>query len=172
MTAEAELAKMAAVHFEAKKTGFGQAQDGWSLTLRIQDLDMPPSVRDARKGTRYMVALVELDDNDSPLPPAENSGPETCSNAVDKPVTSEAVRGPRKWGELPYVQRAGMLAQDNIFWKFARVKRESEAADYIRKHCGVNSRTEIDANPVAQDLFNELYGGLQDYKFMDGRQWK
>lgn len=70
MTAQAAAARDAAVHFEAKKTGFGQAQDGWSLTLRIQHDDVPAHIRDSRKGTRYMVVLVEIDDNEEAKKPA------------------------------------------------------------------------------------------------------
>lgn len=117
MNAIAELARAASVHFEAKKTGFGQAQDGWSLTLRIQDVDVPPNVRDAKKGTRFMVALVEIGDDEQPLPPHSAAAtPRPVGTAMQTPAGENKAK--RSFDEIAPSQQAGMLCNDEAFQKF------------------------------------------------------
>lgn len=53
-------------------------------------------------------------------------------------------------------QIAGILCSSGSFQKFAGAKTEQEAADYIRGHCGVASRAEIDASENATRIFKEI----------------
>lgn len=151
MTAQASLARKAASHFEAKKTGFGQAQDGWSLTLRIQDNDIPAHVRDAKKGTRYMVALVEIGDNEEPVVPRQES---VTASAGDKPK--------RPFAGMPYATQSALRCRDPIFRAFLRemcaatANNPEQAADFVRQHCGVNSRSDIKPDTEAETHWLEL----------------
>ena len=161
MNAIAELARAASVHFEAKKTGFGQAQDGWSLTLRIQDVDVPPNVRDAKKGTRFMVALVEIGDDEQPLPPHSAAATPRPAHAP-QPLPVGENKQKRPFGEMAPSQQAGMLCHDLAFQKFLaeehpdrwvelRARKPSEplsdrAKAIVYQLCKVTSRTQIDAD--------------------------
>lgn len=53
-------------------------------------------------------------------------------------------------------QIAGILCSSGSFQKFAGAKNEQEAADYIRGHCGVDSRAEIDGSENATRIFKEI----------------
>jgi len=151
MTAQATIARKTAVHFEAKKTGFGQAQDGWSLTLRIQDEDIPPHVRDAKKGTRYMVALVEIGDNEEPVqrPVPLNAAVEAPRPVPPIPLPAGAAKERRAFGDMRPAQQAGILCNERAFRLFLAEKFDmplpdpDEAASVIRHHCKVSSRAEI-----------------------------
>lgn len=108
----------------------------------------------------------------SPLPPVENNGPEHSVDAGGRPVTEkDAGRERQSWGELPYVQRAGMLAQDQRFWKYTQSDSEDSAAKAIRLFCCVASRKDITPGSEAAERFDQLYQGFRDFTFMEGRQW-
>ena len=55
-------------------------------------------------------------------------------------------------------QIAGILCNEGAFRKFIRAETVDEAADYIRNHCRVSSRANIDGNPDATAAFNTLKG--------------
>lgn len=184
----AARAVAAATFFEAKKTGFGQAQDGWSLTLRISHLDVPPSVRDAPKGTRYQVAIVEIDDSEEPVlresPPLPDTlgganvdpvssvpaapGQTVGASPVDNPTAEQKVR--RKLREMPYPQRAGMLVGDELFRRYMRELGHSMATSHdgadavLKAICGVMSKTELATNIEAAERFQELEDGYRAYR--------
>jgi hypothetical protein len=160
MNAIAELARAASVHFEAKKTGFGQAQDGWSLTLRIQDVDVPPNVRDAKKGTRFMVALVEIGDDEQPLPPHPAEAAPRPALTAPQPQPVGENKQKRSFEDMAPSQQAGMLSQDLSFQRFLaeeyhdqwigvgwedgeRIAPAIRAGVLVRTLCKVNSRAEI-----------------------------
>lgn len=178
----ATAAREAAVNFEAKKTGFGQAQDGWSLTLRIQDNDVPAHVRDAKKGTRYMVALVEIGDDEQPVNrkggDATDNGPavlersqpssaasETRSATQPRPAQRPAgADKPRQpFGTLPYSTQAAIRCDDPIFRAFLReMCAQPHAVDQegakksIYHICHVGSRADIKPGTEAETYWLEL----------------
>jgi hypothetical protein len=59
-------------------------------------------------------------------------------------------------------QIAGILCATGSFQKFAGASNEQEAADYIRGHCGVASRAEIDSSENATRVFKDIKA---DYDF-------
>lgn len=135
---EADRARDLAMGFEAKKTGFGQAQDGWSLTLRIQDADLPPQVRDAKKGTRYMVALVELADD------------ETAREPEVKPKS--------------FAGQAKLLAHEKNFWVWVGASCPEDAEAALEARCGTDSCSKIIEGTDAGFLFKQLQAKYLNYK--------
>lgn len=170
---QAELAKEIAYRMEAKKDGLRQTQTGdVKLTFTIHPQDMHANLYSDPMGQRYVLVAVPIDDNDSPLPPTVNSGPDNSVKAGGKPVTdsSSAGREPRKWGDIPYVEQAGILSQDQRFWRYTQSDSAESAAQAIRLACGVKSRKEILPGTYAGRLFDDLCKGYQDFKFMEGRE--
>lgn len=155
MTAAAAKAREAALSFEAKKTGFGQAQDGWSLTLRIQDIDVPDSVAKAKKGTRFMVVLVEIGDDEQPVSQRDNvATPAVTPRSVSTPEpTGDEIKSKKSAAQI-----AGYLCTLPLFWKFLEEKfsddwhrngagsgitKEQIAKECIYDICTVTSRTQL-----------------------------
>lgn len=149
MTLEAEAAREMAAHFEAKKTGFGQAQDGWSLTLRIQDGEVPPAVRDAKKGTRYMVALVELNDDETP----KDTAPASSVVRAAGRGAADGGRNTQRQPQHPYVKRAWQLCADTLFQLYTS---PIEPEDYIRRACLIPSRSHLAHSESARTLFDDM----------------
>jgi len=113
-----------------KKDGLKQRQNGdWMLRFTVAE--MHPRVAAAAMGTRYQMALVEIDDNEEP---------------VDH-VNIER----DKWRSLGPVQQAGMRCADPVFWAFLTesenvipdVNDGETAAQVVRSICGVTSRSQL-----------------------------
>lgn len=51
---------------------------------------------------------------------------------------------------------AGCLCSNPEFQAFCSARSADEAADYIRRVCHVESRAQLDHNPQAANLFDEL----------------
>ena len=134
----------AAVHFEAVKTSMSQSKQGTILRLAIHPNEVPPSLHTDWVGSRYMVALVKLDDQDQPEIPEERR------------VTERMIAS------------AGMLCRNPDFAKFLfeqdmlvgvpkdDADRENLVADVIRDHLGIQSRTEFHTNSIAREGFKKL----------------
>ena len=56
------------LQFECKKDGLKQLQSGeWTLSLKVHANDAPAPLLTAPMGTRYMAAIVELNDDETPV---------------------------------------------------------------------------------------------------------
>jgi uncharacterized OB-fold protein len=62
----AAVARESALHCEAKKHSYRQTQDGVVLSFVLHPQDVPSSLATAALGTRYILALVELNDDETP----------------------------------------------------------------------------------------------------------
>lgn len=134
----AELAREAAVHFEAKKDSLRQTQDGtWKATFTVSPVDMPAPLLGAVPGTRYVLALVEIGDDEAPVvrPPAE------------KPK--------RQWDDLLPSQQAGIRCGEPRFAEFIDALG-NDAADVLRDRLNIRSRAELDTNPRAAAAWRKL----------------
>lgn len=165
----AARARENALSVEAKKHALRQQQDGcWIMTLRVHQNDMPEQIMKAPMGTRYMLALVEIGDDEQPLPHGTPfaSAPVTATPRPAKapqPMPVGDVKSRRPFGEMSPAQQAGMLSQDQGFWRFLEerhaatwnecniigVRFKSDiAAAVVRELCEVNSRAEITPDNV------------------------
>ena len=63
---------------------------------------------------------------------------------------------PRKPAKL--AQIAGILCNSGAFQKWSGNKNAEEAAEWIRGHCNISSRAELDGNEDAAAIFRELKG--------------
>lgn len=135
----ADKARAAAVHFEAKKDALSQLQSGnWKLTFTVQPGDVPMELLKASMGTRYMVALVEIGDDEQP---------------VEKPKDN-----PHRLS-----QQCALTCQEMRFWRFLDEKHnhqmvysEDDAANCLRIMLGIHSRSELDHNPDAAARWRNL----------------
>jgi len=146
MTAEASQAAAIArqSYCEAKKDRLAQNQDGaWKITLN--SLDLPPHVIAAPMGTRYMIAFVELGDNEEPVSPLGPSASERAKAAYQASSPGDQARA-----------RSVMLCRDPDFQAWAQATDEAEAATFIRRSCRVNTRAAFADNPKALETFLAL----------------
>jgi hypothetical protein len=140
----------AAMGFEAVKVSMSQDRNGIILRLNVHPNDCPPELHTDWVGTRYMVAMVRLNDEEEPETREE-------FQRVERLIASAGLlcRNP-EFGE--YLHDCGLIEDIDPF------KIESAAVAAVRKYCGIESRSEFRSNPDARSKFEKL---REDF-----RQWK
>ncbi len=124
-----ERAREAALPVECKKDSLRQNQDGtWKLVLTIAPDGLPDPIMKAPPGVRYQCAFVEVDDTEEPV-----------KRTPDAPK-----RDRTPFHEKEYSVQAGIRCNDPRFQKYVGKTLPQGAAAYVRQHCDVNSRAELD----------------------------
>lgn len=132
-----EIEKLSS-QFECVKIAMTQDKNGHILKLSIHPNDTPEDIMRDPVGTRYLIVAVRIGDE---------------GEAVASPSTREA---------LMVVSMAGSLARDARFqtWlvqnEMADIMSEQAAADAIRTHSRIASRSELKTNAVARRRFLAL----------------
>lgn len=127
------------IPLEVKKDGLSQLQDGsWVLKLKVHPEDMHTALLQAPMGTRYMCAIVELADDETPKPHAEHRRS----------------------------QQAALLCEDPRFRRFLlerygsresnQIRDKEHAAKWVRQICDVDSRSKLDG--IAAEKWDTLKG--------------
>lgn len=129
-------------HFEAKKHGWRQTQDGYVVSFVIHPQEIDAALAVAPFGTRYMLAFAEISDDDKPK---DDDLRQSVTEAT-RPVPTKA---PREWIALSPSQQAGIRCNEARFQKFIDAIDADAAADYVRLFCGVLSRSEIKPDTTA-----------------------
>lgn len=137
---------MESIQFEGVKLALRQSKDGYVLNLAIHPDEIPdPLVRDYI-GSRYMVVMVRLGDDEQPLD-RDNEFPGDAA-----------------------VRDAGILCRDPVFWEYildtadVEITSEEDAAKWIQDFIGIASRKELKNNLSARDLFNTIKDGFNKWK--------
>ena len=128
------------MHFEAVKVSMSQNKDGVMLRLAVHPNDCPPELHTDWVGSRYVVAMVKLNDQDEPDERQEQKRIERLISAC------------------------GLLCRNEDFWSFLMVGNEEEAVNEIRERCGIKSRTEFRDNVEARNKFEEIRGEFTKWK--------
>lgn len=162
---------ISAIHFEAKKHAYRQTQDGVVVSFVVHPNDLNAAFAVAPLGTRYVLALAEIGDDEQPNPPggttdqaaspAESAVTPTPLKTAD--VLPGGAKERRPFHTLPLPQQVALRCADEGFqsWAFVYAQdqkwsigngpnsdcygtdRDEVAASVIRKACGVISRGEI-----------------------------
>jgi hypothetical protein len=125
--------------FEAVKLGATQNAGGWVLRLSVHPHDMSGELSVLPAGTRFMVVMVEMPDND------------------DEARKQEGERA---------VMMAGMFCKERNFWRFLSskyehddigpIRNENACARLLKEVLGVRSRADIRDDPPALKKFIQL----------------
>lgn len=128
---------MKAMQFEAIKVALKQDRTGYVLTLSLHPDEIPEVLLRDFVGSRYGVAMVRINDDETPvhIPDAR-------------------------------VRKAGMLERDKHFWKYLReendltIESKEDCIDALHNILMIHSRAELNHNKHAQEAFDDL---MQDY---------
>lgn len=170
MTALARQARDASLSCEAKKHAYRQTQDGVVVSFVLHPNDVPDALAVSPLGTRYMVALVEIGDDEQPV--NRKGGAHEVEQDQDSSVLMARPRSdePRLIGAARRIdpdrrlaQRAGILCADPVFQRFAvdelsaQEQSEVAATEALRACCNVDSRRDIKPNTEAARIFDRVY---------------
>lgn len=115
-----------ALQFEVRKVALKQDRTGFILTLCIHPDELPEELIRDFVGARYACAIVRIQDDESPTPYRNR------------------------------VQTAAILCKRENFQEFLGVESEDEAANQLCARLGIESRSELNGNRMAQEMFDEL----------------
>ena len=128
---------MDSIHFEGIKVGLKQSKDGYVLTMAIHPDEIPDDLVRDFVGSRYMVVMVRLGDDEKPM---------------ERNKTTNS----------PAVSMAGMLCRSPKFWEFVHhhtqdtVATERECAEWLKCYFEIDSRADLKTNEKARDRFLKM----------------
>lgn len=135
-----------AVHFEAVKAFMRQTKDGYTLSLVIHPDEVPEELLRSFVGTRYMVALAEIGDDEKPVDktkPPSRQGPVAQAGLLCRDPTFQNYIVDRVWG-TEFAEHA------------TNEMREREAANALCELVEISSRADLGRNDTAMERFNEV----------------
>lgn len=137
---------MQTIQFEAIKTALKQTKDGYGLSLAVHPEDLPEDLMRDFVGSRYMVVMVRIGDNEQPI-----------NREVEFPGDHA-------------VKMAGMMCRDTEFWKWVHIKTgaeissEKECAQWLSDFLNIQSRKELKENQEVREVFNKYRKEFETWK--------
>jgi hypothetical protein len=131
---------MTAMQFEGVKVALKQDRTGFVLTINIHPDEIPSELMRDFVGSRYGVAMVRINDDETPV---------QYNNRVKK---------------------SGILCRDREFQFWVKETghsadiTEEDAVAYIYTACGISSRSELNGNVEAQNIFDKLVSEYEHWK--------
>lgn len=136
------------VHCEAKLHALRKTQDGVVVSFNLHPQEIPDRLMVVQLGTRFMLALAEIGDDERPAPAL---GPGHRPLAL----SSKAALLCKEVAFQDYCQ--ALSAVDSAWWDNASPEmRENATADFLRAECGVSSRRDITPDSRAAKVFERL----------------
>lgn len=152
-----------ATHFEAKKHAYRQTQDGIVVSFTVHPNDVSTELAMAPLGTRFMVAIAEMTDEQ---PPGDDAPPTSSSTAAPQGGSSTAAissKERRNFGEMRLSEQAGIRCGDQSFVAFLHdqypvncMNAGGDPAETVRRVCCVKSRAEFDIDFDAASLWRTM----------------
>jgi hypothetical protein len=150
----AQKARAAAFSSEVKLHALRRSKEGVVVSLVLHPQSVPEQILTAELGTRFMLAWVQIGDDEQPVEPAKvTQFPDRSRQAREHYQQSDAMEQART--------RAALLAKDERFrrWAFpfqGDAKTERDVAAFIREQCGIESRRQIATDEQAYRKFIAL----------------
>ena len=136
-----------ALKFEAVKVSMSQDKNGTNLRLCIHPDEVPQELHKHCVGSRYMISMFKLDDEDQP----EISDEQRRKDRLMK----SAIMVCKEEGFWMYMEDTSPFEED------LRVNSEEACAILLRDRLGIKSRSDLKTNDVALKKFENL---LMDYR--------
>jgi len=163
----ADEARDNALHCEMVKYAYRQTRDGVVVSFVVHPNDIPPELSISHIGARYMVALVQIGDDELPIKPRKEAMPNTSRslephNAPPQPDSPRSAGAKRPWEDFQPAQQAGIRSNDVRFEQFleeeypAQWRELQDAAECIRSICGVHSRAELGTDHAKRVIWHQL----------------
>lgn len=176
----ADEARDNALHCEMVKYAYRQTKDGVVVSFVVHPNDIPAALSTSHIGARYMVALVQIGDDEKPLPinqPAKGIKTFTAKHTPAKPSLASdkpSEKAKRDWRDVQPAAQAGIRCGEPVFVAFLRDNygedfgaMEGDAAATVRFLCGVNSRAELGTKHAARMIWKQLDDQFQAWKALE-----
>ena len=166
---------------EVRKIAYRQSsKDGFVVTFAIHPNETHDLLASAPLGTRYVMALVELNDDETPkevVPnkPATISGP-NATGPSPSPEAAGAIKERTPFNELPATTQAVLCCKDAPFQRYVVEEKqflevpddqEKNAACYVRRTCDVNTRGALSTSKQAGRLWHDIYTEFLSWRWRE-----
>lgn len=143
---------------EMLKIALEQKADGILITFRLQndDVALAESLIKARINARFAVALVEINDQEQPVPPAPTS------EKQKKKQNANVMRAAIVCGEGSF--QTFLRKKYSKFWKGALGEGQIQAADALRNILSIDSRKELATEGPALVRFDAVMAEYEMWK--------
>ena len=131
----------AAIHCEMKKCGLRQSKDGIIVSFVLHPQEVPKQLQTAEIGSRWMVALVELGDDEQPA--KEEPAPEPHSGRV-------------AWRDMTPASQCAIRLSDPVFLAFLAERYEIKDEKELKTWLEISSKTELSTNHKKRVLWHQL----------------
>jgi hypothetical protein len=149
-----------------KKCALRQSKDGIIVSFVLHPHEVPKQLQTADIGSRWMVALVELNDDETPVHQPAEEHPEV------------AARPKGSWRDLQPAAQCAIRCQDPIFRKFLQEKgiyghempehsSIISSEQFIKVLFGIKSKTELNTDHKRRVLWHQLDDEYQAWKLAD-----
>ena len=150
------------------KLGYKQDKDGFVISFRLHPNDDHDEIARALLGSQWQMKLVPLDDDGNPQdtgeldPPAPSPVREARADGGRQSTASRSSHNVAPGKRL--VQQAALCCKDPLFQRFLQenydhtIAAVEDAAAFVREHCEVYSRSEIQIGTKSADLWDQLFG--------------
>lgn len=128
--------------FEAKLSAKRETSAGIYLTFQVEPADYTSDLATLRVGSSLMMGWSEV--VNTKVEPIVVD-PSDFGGVTDLMRGEKAIKERKPFPSLPLSQQAALRCQDNDFKLFICASNSEHAAEYVRKYCGVSSRSEIKA---------------------------
>jgi hypothetical protein len=140
-----------------KKCALRQSKDGIIVSFVLHQHEVPKQLQTADIGSRWMVALVELNDDETPVHRPVEEHPEV------------AARPKGSWRDLEPCAQSILRCKDPVFLAFLRGNKDlavnpDTVPNLVRHLCGVKSRSELNTNHKARVIWHQLDSEFQAWK--------
>lgn len=155
-----ETIRGSALSFEAVKVSMSQDKNGIILRLNVHPNDCPKELHTDWVGTRYIIAMVRLNDDDTP----DDRG----YVEIQKLIASAGLlcRNDEFYEYIFDLSRANSM--DYAWHTNVPSEMESVCIEALKNICGIKSRTEFRYNETARKKFEALRNDFMVWK----KGWK
>lgn len=162
----ADEARDNALHCEMVKYAYRQTKDGIVVSFVVHPNDIPAALSISHIGARFMVALVQIGDDELPVQKEAPAAPRQAD-----PPSSRSDGAKRKpWETLLPQQQAAMHSHEPIFAAFLKENYPDEwhetadANECLKLICGVTSKRDLELNHKARVIWMQLDSHFQAWR--------
>ncbi len=139
----------AAIHCEMKKYALRQSKDGIIVSFVLHPHEVPKDLQTAEIGSRWMVALVEIGDDEEPA--KEQPAPEPHSGRVG-------------WEKVQPASQCAIRLNDPVFMAFLKERYDIPDELGLKEWLMISSKTELSSNHKKRVLWHQLDSQFQAWK--------
>ena len=169
--------------FEAKVSAKRETSAGIFITLQVQPDDFTADLATLRVGSALQVGWAEIVDtsvqsyaSDRVFSGTRQLSADRVAKLKENHSADELPKPKRAWADLSHAEQCGIVCEQREFWRYllkalpvpwqrypAEMPAGAVAADIVREHCGVKSRSELNTNPEAAEKWRKLESEYQSW---------